>query len=197
MWSIRLPVTVPGFMRTDTGRKMVRYGLASAVNVIVAEAVLAFAFGLLHWPARRAAVLAAVVAAFPAFWLARRWVWGRTGRSHLLKEVVPFWALALIGMVLTTWVAGLAEDAGDGMTDSRLWQTVILMASVLGVSLVFWAVRFVLLNGILFADRGSSEPQSPPVAGLDDRVGAEHDEMQVDQEQWAGEEREADHQGRH
>lgn len=155
---MRGPVPVRDFLRSDTGRKLVRYGMASAVNVVVAEAVLAFAFGLLHWSARRAAVLAAVVAAFPAFWLARRWVWGRTGRSHLMKEVVPFWALALIGLALTTWVAGIAEDAGADVTDSRLGQTIILMASVLGVSLLFWAVRFVLLNGILFADR---EPASP------------------------------------
>jgi putative flippase GtrA len=161
------PRAFPGVLRTDTGRKLVRYGLASVINVIVAEAVLAFAFGLLHWPARRAAVLAAVVAASPAYWLARRWVWGRSGRSHLMKEIVPFWALALTGMVLTTWVAGLAESAGAKVTGNRLGQTVILMGSVLAVSIGFWAVRFVLLNGILFADR---EPtSSSPTTGTPGR----------------------------
>jgi putative flippase GtrA len=156
---------LPGYLRSDSGRKLVRYGLASVINVVVAEAVLAFAFGVLAWPARRAAVLAAVVAAFPAYWLARRWVWGRSGRSHLMKEIVPFWALALFGMVLNTWVAGVAETVGARVTASRLGQTVILMGSVLGVSMAFWAVRFFLLNGILFADPAGAPPTEPSLSG--------------------------------
>jgi putative flippase GtrA len=148
---------------TPTGRKLVRYFLASAVNVIVAEAILAFAFGFLHWTARSAAVLAGSVAAFPAYWLARRWVWGRSGRSHLVKEVLPFWTLALLGVALNTWVAGLAEAAGADVTASRLGQTLIVTGSVLVASGAFWVVRFLLLNGILFADRSSgvSEPLEP------------------------------------
>jgi putative flippase GtrA len=142
----------PGFLRTATGRKLVRYGLASAVNVVVAQTVLVAAFGILHWSARPAAVLAAVIAAGPAYWLARRWVWGRSGRSHLVKEVLPFWGLALLALALTTWVAGLAESLGRHLTDSRPAQTLILMGSVLGISAVIWGVRFFVLNGLLFAD---------------------------------------------
>ena len=149
------PVTSEGFLRSATGRKLARYGFASVVNVIVSQAVLVSAFGILHWSARPAAVLAAVVAALPAYWLARRWVWGRSGRSHLLTEVLPFWALALLGLALTTWVAGMAEALGADVTDDRLGQTMILMGSVFAISGVFWAVRFVLLNGVLFADRAT------------------------------------------
>lgn len=130
------------------------------MNVVVAEAVLAFAFGFLHWTARSAAILAASVAAVPAYWLARTWVWGRSGRSHLLKEVLPFWTLAGVGLVLTTWAAGVAEHASVTVTDSRLGQTIILMGSVLAVSGLFWVVRFVVLNRILFADRAPHDGRS-------------------------------------
>jgi putative flippase GtrA len=140
-------------LRTATGRKLLRYGAASVVNVIVAQVVLAWAFGVLHWTARAAAVLAAIVAAGPAFWLARSWVWGRSGRTHLVKEVLPFWGMALLGLVLTTWVAGVAETASADLTDSRLGQTLILMGAVFGISGVIWAVKFFVLNGVLFADR--------------------------------------------
>ena len=138
---------------TVTGRKMLRYFLASVVNVIVAEGTLAVAFGLFHWSAYSSAILAAVVGAGPAYWLARRWVWGRTGRSHLVKEVLPFWGLALLGLGLTTWTAGVAERVGADAGYSRLAQTLILMGSVLGVSVLYWALKYVLLNRILFADR--------------------------------------------
>ena len=145
-------------LRTPTGRKLLRYGVASVVNVVVSQVVLAWAFGILHWTARAAAVLAAVVAAGPAFWLARSWVWGRSGRSHLVKEVLPFWGMALLGLALTTWVAGVAEVVSADLTDSRLGQTLILMAAVFGISAVIWAVRFFVLNGVLFAERDLGSP---------------------------------------
>jgi putative flippase GtrA len=147
------PMPSVDLLRTATGRKLLRYGAASVVNVVVAQVVLAWAFGVLHWTARAAAVLAAIVAAGPAFWLARSWVWGRSGRTHLVKEVLPFWGMALLGLVLTTWVAGVAETASADLTDSRLGQTLILMGAVFGISGVIWAVKFFVLNGVLFADR--------------------------------------------
>lgn len=141
------------WVATPTGRKLVRYFLASAVNVVVAEAILAFSFGVLHWSARSSNMTGAGLAALPAYWLARRWVWGRTGRSHLLKEVVPFWTLAGLSLAVTTWVAGLAEHAGADITSSRLGQTLIVTGSVFAASATLWVVRFLVLNGVLFADR--------------------------------------------
>lgn len=143
---------------TPARRKLLRYSAASIVNVAIGEAILAIAFGVFHWSARSASVLAAVLAAFPAYWLARRWVWGRSGRSHLVKEVIPFWMLALVGLGLTTWAAGVGEAVGVDIGADRLGQTVIVMASVLGASGAFWVVRFVLLNRILFADRSPASP---------------------------------------
>ena len=161
---MRRPVPSLELLRTATGRKLLRYGAASVVNVVVAQVVLAWAFGVLHWTARAAAVLAAVVAAGPAYWLARSWVWGRTGRSHLIKEVLPFWGMALLALGLTTWVAGVAEAAGADVTDSRLGQTIIVMGAVFAISGVVWAARFVVLNGVLFADRdGPVDVEVPAV----------------------------------
>lgn len=160
---MRRPMPSVDLLQTATGRKLLRYGVASVVNVVVAQLVLAWAFGVLHWTAREAAVLAAVVAAGPAYWLARNWVWGRSGRSHLVKEVLPFWGMALLGLALTTWVAGVAESVGSDVTDSRLGQTMILMGAIFAISGVIWAVRFVVLNGVLFADRSVGELEAPAV----------------------------------
>jgi putative flippase GtrA len=161
-------VALRAFLGTATGQKLQRYFVASVVNVLAAEAVVVIAFGLLHWSATRTAVLAAVVAAIPAYWLARRWVWGRTGRSHLRHEVLPFWGLALLGLALNTWVAGVAERVGAEVTASRSLQTLILMGAGLGVSGAFWVARFLLLNGVLFADRRpwQARPELAPLADL-------------------------------
>ena len=137
----------------QTRRKLFRYAVASGVNIVIGEGILAVTFGVFGWTARSAAVLAAIVAAFPAYFLARRWVWGRSGRSHLLKEVLPFWTLALLGLGITTLAADVGERVGAD-AETRLTQTAIVMAFVLGASGVFWVMRFLLLNRVLFADRG-------------------------------------------
>lgn len=154
---------------TPTREKLVKYLAASGVNVVVAEGVLAFAFGVLHWSARPANVLAATLATIPAYWLARRWVWGRSGPSHMVREVLPFWALAFVALALTTWIAGVAESVGVERGGTRLEQTLIVSGSVFVMSAFVWVAKFILLNKFLFADRGSppEDKERPP---LDDAM---------------------------
>jgi GtrA-like protein len=62
------------------------------------------------WPGRPrpANVIACAVAAVPSFHLNRSWAWGRRGRSRLLREVAPFWALAFLGLAFSTWAADMS-----------------------------------------------------------------------------------------
>ena len=71
------------------GRRMVPYSLVSLVSIVVSQAVLMAAFGMLHW-ARLANVVACAAGTVPSYYLNRSWAWGRRGRSHLWKQVVPF-----------------------------------------------------------------------------------------------------------
>ena len=72
------------------------------------------AFGMLHWTARAANVVACAVATVPSYYLNRCWAWGRRGRSHLWKEVVPFWVIAFAGLALSTWAADLGSALARG-----------------------------------------------------------------------------------
>jgi putative flippase GtrA len=121
---------------------------------VLGESIIALAFGLLGWSARSANVLAAAVATLPSYLLNRAWVWGRTGRSHLLREVLPFWAIAFAGLAASTWVAGHAEDLAAALTDTRALQTAVVMTAVLATYGAIWVGRFVILEGLLFAERG-------------------------------------------
>lgn len=143
-------------LATDGGRRILRYLVTSVVNVGVAELVLAFAFGGLGWSTGPSALLAAAVAALPAYWLSRRWVWGRTGRSHLRNEVLPFWTMAVLGLGITMWAVGVGQRRSIDMGLGRLGQTVVVMASALVASGFVFVIRFVLLNRIFFADRGTN-----------------------------------------
>jgi putative flippase GtrA len=85
---------------------MVRYSLVSLVSIAVSQSVLMVAFGMLHWTARLANVAACAVATVPSYYLNRSWAWGRRGRSHLWREVVPFWVIAFAGHAYGTKAPG-------------------------------------------------------------------------------------------
>src|SRR5436190_12775411 len=86
---------------------MVRYSLVSVISVIVSQIVLFAAQSF--WSARTSNIVAVCVSAIPSYYLNRAWAWGKTGKSHLMKEIVPFWSLAFLGLVFSTWAADAAE----------------------------------------------------------------------------------------
>jgi len=135
----------------------------SVFNVVLGEVILGVAFGVMHWTARTAAITSTGIVTIPAYFLNRAWVWGKRGRSHLIREVVPFWILAFAGLAVSVLTAGWAESAGRSITGSRLVQTLIVMAASLAAFGIIWVARFVILNSLLFAeastlDESANEP---------------------------------------
>jgi putative flippase GtrA len=146
--------------RAPEGRKLVRYSMVSVVSVVVYEVLLFVFLGIMHWSAAVANFCAVSVSAIPSYYLNRAWTWGKTGRSHLMKEVVPFWGMALLGLVFSTIVVGFAKDGADNVTSVHLLQTLIVMFAGLAAFGVLWIAKFVVLNRVLFVHRPhhASEP---------------------------------------
>src|SRR5687768_15644647 len=96
--------------RSPEGKKLVRYTMVSIISVIFSQIILAMMFGVFHWTARSANIMATAVGTVPSYELNRKWAWGKKGRGHFLKEVLPFWTLAFIGLAFSTWAAGFAEE---------------------------------------------------------------------------------------
>jgi putative flippase GtrA len=136
--------------RSPIGRKAFRYTMVSVVSVAVSQVCLFTLFALAHWTARSANIAAAVVGGVPSYVLNRRWTWGRTGKSHLWREVVPFWVLAFVGLAFSTVVAGLAEEWAQDLSDRRLLQALVINGSTIGVFGVLWFGKFFLFNKVLF-----------------------------------------------
>lgn len=136
--------------RTPSGQKAVRYILVSVITVIVSQIAFAGFYVAFHWTAKWANVGACVMGGIPSYYLNRTWAWGKTGRSHLLKEVVPFWGLAFLGLVMSTWTADFAESWAHHATDSRPLQAAIIMAAIVGAFGVLWVAKFFIFNKVLF-----------------------------------------------
>jgi putative flippase GtrA len=135
--------------RTPGGRKMIRYSLVSVVSVIVSQIVLFIAQSF--WSARTSNIIAVCVSAVPSYYLNRAWAWGKTGKSHLMKEIVPFWSLAFLGLVFSTWAADFAESNAHHLTDSDLGTRLVVNIAALAAFGVLWVGKFFIFNRLMFA----------------------------------------------
>lgn len=113
-----------------------KYVLVSVVNVL-------FGGGLLlilqtHIPPVEANMLSVGLSSVPAYYMNRMWVWGKRGKSHWKKEVLPFWFFVVAGLVMSTVAIAFVEDH----TKNRYL--------ILGVQLsafgVLWVLRFFLFD---------------------------------------------------
>ena len=145
-------------------RKLLRYGTVSVVSTAVSLSVL----GLLVYtgavPATWANVVATAVGTVPSFELNRRWVWGKSGRRSLLAEVVPFAALSVAGLLLSTVaVAVAAAWAADAHLDAGM-RTLLVEAANVAAFGSLWLAQFVLLDRVLFGKARPAVPQSKELA---------------------------------
>jgi putative flippase GtrA len=158
-------------------RKIVRYSLVSLISIAISQSVLMVAFGMLHWTASLSNIVACTVATVPSYHLNRTWAWGRRGTSRLWGEVVPFWALAFLGLALSTWAADLGSSLARRAAVSHQMATTMVMVSSLSAFGVLWIGKFVIFNLMLFAERPRHlrEPTShegrPDLAGAGRTVG--------------------------
>lgn len=119
-----------------------RYILVSSVNVL-------FGGGLLlifqHWLRPTFANITAVgISSVPAYYMNRSWVWGKRGKSHMKKEVAPFWLFTIAGLLLST----LAIAFADNHTKSKV---LILLVQLLSFG-ILWVVRFFVFDKLFHVE---------------------------------------------
>ncbi len=145
-------------VRSELGRKTFRYAMVSVVSVLVGQSVLIFCSGVLDWPGVTANLVAVSVGSIPSYLLNRYWAWGKRGRNHLFKEVLPFWGLALLGLGFSTlsvdYVAGNISDA-----------VIAVQLASLSAFGVLWVGKFILLNEVLFKHHPEVLEEAPALDG--------------------------------
>jgi putative flippase GtrA len=135
------------WLHTHEGRKIFRYSMVSVITTGVSFFTLFIVFGVLQlWGEVASTIFANSVATFPSYWLNRRWAWGKHGRSHFLKEVVPFFAMSAIGITFSIVGAAFAQHIGNKYQLAHWEKTaVVLIANVMSFG-VFWIAKLMLFN---------------------------------------------------
>jgi hypothetical protein len=71
--------------------------------------------------------------------------------------VLPFWALALAGLAVSTWAVRAMELLTMRITDAKAIQTMMVMAASLAAFGSLWIVKFFVLDRFLFGGSPESE----------------------------------------
>ena len=133
------------------GPASVKYFLASVISVAITQAVLFLLFGVLRaFSAVTSNVIATAIAAVPSYYLNRRWAWGKTGRSHLFKEVIPFWALAFLGLWVSVEAVALTQAQVAAAHIGHLGDAILVNLASLVAFGVVWVGKYVIFNRLMF-----------------------------------------------
>src|SRR5262245_23660961 len=88
--------------------KGLKYMAVSVANVLFGGGLL-LAFQVEMTPVM-ANACAVAISSVPAYYMSRIWVWGKSGKSHFKKEVLPFWIFVAAGFVLSTLAISIADN---------------------------------------------------------------------------------------
>jgi putative flippase GtrA len=149
---------------TPEAKQLIRYTMVSVISTVASFGVLAIVYGLHIIKGEiEATVFANVVATIPSYFLNRMWVWGKGGRSQVMKEIVPFWVMSAIGITVSIGGAAVARHIGKTHHLSHLQETAVLLLANLVSFGLFWILKYMLYNRLFHVH---------PVEELDELVEA-------------------------
>jgi putative flippase GtrA len=133
--------------------KLIKYASVSLISTVVSQVTLLLVFGVFRLMSEVPAnILANVLATVPSYWLNRRWVWGKSDKSHFWREVVPFWALSFVGLAFSSLAVWLAGDFARSHGLSHAATSLLVNAANLLSFAILWVVKFVIYNKLFHID---------------------------------------------
>jgi putative flippase GtrA len=136
---------------------MVRYTMVSLISALTSLVILTITYGILRLGTEVACTLISnILAGFPSYYLNRRWVWKKGGRSHVWREVLPFRVMSITGIGFALYCASLAHNFADAHHLHHLARTVLVVGANIAAFGILWILKFLILNR-LFAEIADAE----------------------------------------
>ena len=139
-----LPSAVARLWRTY-GAKLIRYSWVSVVSTSISVCLLLVFRDGLGWSFVAANIAAVTISTVPAYILSRRWVWSQDGKNSVRYEIAPFWAMAFLGLALSTLFVYIAEQ----FTEHSL---ALILANGAAFGLL-WIAKFLVLDKLMWANQ--------------------------------------------
>jgi putative flippase GtrA len=131
-------------------QRLVRCMGVSMVSTTISVVVLVtgtLVLGLAAWIAN---VVAVAASTGPSYSLNRRWTWGKRDTSDPWREVMPFWMMSFLGLLISTLLVGVTGAWAEHMHLPQPLGTFSLLGAHLSGFALLWGVQFVVLDRVLF-----------------------------------------------
>ena len=143
--------------------RVVRYALGSVVASLVSLVTFVVVYGVLGaLTPRESSVAASLFGMVPAYFLNRNWAWGRRGRSHLVKEVVPYLAASVLGLVAAMWSVDVASSHVKSLTSDKTLQVSLVAGAYVSTYAALWILKFLFFNVLFTLPHPGADPVSAP-----------------------------------
>jgi putative flippase GtrA len=145
----------PHFVRS------LKFATVSVISTVVSQAVLFITYDHFHLfsPAECNAI-ATGVATVPAYWLNRTWTWGKRGKSSFLREVLPFWVMAFIGLVLSTVAVAVAAHNVGIISHKQVVKDLVVHGANFVTYGLIWVGRYTIFNKYMFGPGTQGSPET-------------------------------------
>jgi len=135
--------------KTHEGKKLIRFTSVSLVATGTSQLCIILFYGVFHlWGVVASTLAANVVATIPSYNLNRKWTWGKSGRSHIVKEIVPFWMISLLGITFSFFMSFGAKYIVNHNSWPHLVNTLIVMLVNFLAFAIFWVLKLKIFNRI-------------------------------------------------
>jgi putative flippase GtrA len=130
--------------------RLVKYSTVSGIGTAVSMLTLGVLVATDSMTPGWANVAGISLGAIPSYELNRRWVWGKQGKRSVWGQIVPFFLLALFGLVLSTALVHVAAQLTAPMGLDRASQALVAEAASLSAFIVRWVGQYFVLDRLLF-----------------------------------------------
>jgi putative flippase GtrA len=146
--------TTDGTHRARLHVRLFRYAAGSGVAALASEVTFVVVFGVAHAPTAVATLAAFLAGALPNWVLNRRWAWSRRDQVSVRREVLPYVAIVLGALVITTAATTLVDSLTSGLSH---WVRVCLVdGTFIAVTGGLFVAKFVLFDRVVFHRRGAA-----------------------------------------
>jgi len=128
--------------RSPTLQKLIKYSSASAVATVSYAIVLVIVHDVVGMAEMASHLTAVMISAVPDYLIKRAWTWHQEGPNRLWGEVVPFWAMSILGALLSIVFVAFVEKRSDA--------TLALFAANMSAFGVLWIAKFLVLDKLMW-----------------------------------------------
>ncbi len=132
---------------TPSGKRMFRYTMVSIISTVISFTVVILLYGVFKvWTQVPSTLVGNLSGVLPSYYLNRNWAWGKSGKSHMTREVLPFWVASVIGILLGVAAGAEARHVSLSHHFGHFVNSVILLSANVIAFSVLWVVKFIVFN---------------------------------------------------